>query len=114
MIDCSSYCFSLTKTGLSALTLKRQLGVGYPIVWLTHHKLMQAMADREDRYVFDGEAQVDDASSFSSPPTRPCAPRTLNATSPGWKGADTPVSGSLRCKQPLPAMESEARAGSPR
>jgi len=55
------YLLSQAKTGLSALALKRQLGVSYPTAWLLHHKLMQAMAAREERYVLDGKVQVDDA-----------------------------------------------------
>jgi len=55
------YLISQAKTGLSALALKRQLGVSYPTAWLMHHKLMLAMAAREDRYVLCGDVQVDDA-----------------------------------------------------
>lgn len=55
------YLIRQAKTGLSALALKRQLGVSYPTAWLIHHKLMQAMVAREDRYVLDGQVQVDDA-----------------------------------------------------
>lgn len=55
------YLISQAKTGLSALALKRQLGVSYPTAWLIHHKLMQVMADREERYVLEGNVQVDDA-----------------------------------------------------
>ena len=55
------YLISQAKTGLSALALKRQLGVSYPTAWLIHHKLMQAMAEREQRYVLEGQVQVDDA-----------------------------------------------------
>ena len=55
------YLISQAKTGLSALALRRQLGVSYPTAWLIHHKLMQVMADREDRYVLEGKVQVDDA-----------------------------------------------------
>ena len=32
----------------------------YPTAWLIHHKLMQAMAEREDGYVLEGKVQVDD------------------------------------------------------
>jgi len=45
------YLVSQAKTGLSALALKRALGVSYPTAWLIHHKLMQAMVEREDRPV---------------------------------------------------------------
>lgn len=55
------YLVSQAKTGLSALALKRGLGVSYPTAWLIHHKLMQSMATREDRYVLDGHVQLDDA-----------------------------------------------------
>ena len=55
------YLVSQAKTGLSALALKRHLGVSYPTAWLIHHKLMQAMSQREDCYVLDGQVQVDDA-----------------------------------------------------
>ena len=55
------YLISQAKTGLSALALKRQLGVSYPTAWLIHHKLMHAMSQREDRYVLEGQVQVDDA-----------------------------------------------------
>ncbi|SEI78776.1 ISXO2-like transposase domain-containing protein [Nitrosomonas eutropha] len=54
------YPVSQAKTGLSSLALKRQLGVSYPTAGLIHHKLMQAMANREERYVLDGRIQVDD------------------------------------------------------
>ena len=32
------YLISQAKSGLSALALKRQLGVSYPTAWLVHHK----------------------------------------------------------------------------
>jgi hypothetical protein len=55
------YLISQAKTGLSALSLKRQLGVSYPTAWLVHHKLMQAMTEREAHYTLSGKVQVDDA-----------------------------------------------------
>lgn len=55
------YLVSQAKTGLSALALKRHLGVSYPTAWLMHHKLMQAMAEREDGYLLSGSVQLDDA-----------------------------------------------------
>ena len=55
------YLISQAKTGLSALALKRDLGVSYPTAWLIHHKLMQAMIEREARYVLCGTVQLDDA-----------------------------------------------------
>jgi transposase-like protein len=55
------YLVSQAKTGLSALALKRDLGVSYPTAWLIHHKLMRAMVAREAGYVLRGTVQVDDA-----------------------------------------------------
>ena len=37
------------------------LGASYPTAWLMHHKLMLAMAAREDRCVLCGDVPVDDA-----------------------------------------------------
>ena len=55
------YLISQAKTGLSALALKRQLGVSYPTAWLIQQKLMQAMAERDAQYTLSGSVQVDDA-----------------------------------------------------
>ncbi len=55
------YFISQAKTGLSALALKRHLGVSYPTAWLMQHKLMQAMAKREDHYLLSGSVQMDGA-----------------------------------------------------
>jgi hypothetical protein len=54
------YLISQAKTGLSALALKRYLGVSYPTAWMIHHKLMQAMVEREARYTLRGQVQIDD------------------------------------------------------
>lgn len=55
------YLISQAKTGLSALALKRQLGVSYPTAWLLQQKLMQTMAERDTPYTLGGTVQVDDA-----------------------------------------------------
>ena len=55
------YLISQAKTGLSALELKRHIGVSYPTAWLMHHKLMTAMAEREAQHRLSGTVQVDDA-----------------------------------------------------
>ena len=55
------YLLSQAKTGLSALALKRQIGVSYPTAWLMHHKILYAMAQREQTRRLDGMVQVDDA-----------------------------------------------------
>ena len=55
------YLISQAKTGLSALALKRQLGVSYPTAWLLHHKILRAMARCDDGRQLDGQVQLDDA-----------------------------------------------------
>lgn len=55
------YLISQAKTGLSALSLKRYLGVSYRTAWLVQHKLMEAMSDRETNYTLTGSVQIDDA-----------------------------------------------------
>jgi hypothetical protein len=55
------YLISQAKTGLPALTLKRQIGVIYPTALLMHHKIMTAIAQREAVHPLAGSVQVDDA-----------------------------------------------------
>jgi transposase-like protein len=55
------YLISQAKTGLSALALKRQLGVSYPTAWLLHHKINHAMAEQDRCDVLGGTVQLDDA-----------------------------------------------------
>lgn len=55
------YLISQSKTGLSSLALKRQLGVSYPTAWLVHHKIMDAMAQRDGTQRLQGSVQLDDA-----------------------------------------------------
>lgn len=50
-----------SKNNVSALELKRHLGVSYPTAWLLKHQLMQVMAEREDRRVLAGRVEIDDA-----------------------------------------------------
>ena len=49
------------KNNISTLELKRHLGVRYKAAWLMKHKLLQVMAEREDRRVLDGRVEIDDA-----------------------------------------------------
>lgn len=49
------------KNNVSALELKRHLGVRYRTAWLLKHKLMQVMAEREEDRQLDGRVEIDDA-----------------------------------------------------
>lgn len=55
------YLISQAKTGLSALALKRDLGVNYRTAWLVHQKIMGAMARTDAAVSLSGDVQVDDA-----------------------------------------------------
>jgi hypothetical protein len=55
------HLISQAKTGMSALALKRDLGVSYPTAWLLHQKIDRAMADREAARLLEGAVQLDDA-----------------------------------------------------
>jgi transposase-like protein len=48
------------KTGLSALALKRQIGVSYNTAWSIKQKIMQVMKERDDRKPLSGTIQLDD------------------------------------------------------
>lgn len=49
------------KNNVSALELRRQLGVCYRTAWLVKHKIMEAMRLREDARELDGRVEIDDA-----------------------------------------------------
>lgn len=49
------------KNNVSALELKRHLGVRYRTAWLLKHKLMQVMVVREASRQLDGRVEIDDA-----------------------------------------------------
>ena len=55
------HLISQAKTGISALALKRDLGVSYPTAWLLHQKINRAMAEQEAAQLLDGAVQLDDA-----------------------------------------------------
>lgn len=50
-----------SKNNVSALELRRHLGVSYVTALLVKHKLMQVMADREQGLVLTGRIEIDDA-----------------------------------------------------
>ena len=55
------YLVTQSKNGISALELKRHLGVRYPTAWLMHHKLLRAMATAEAPRRLGGRVEIDDA-----------------------------------------------------
>jgi hypothetical protein len=48
------------KNNVSALELKRHLGVRYKTAWLMKHKLLQVMYVREEARQLDGRVEIDD------------------------------------------------------
>ena len=55
------YHISQAKTGLSALELKRQLGVNYPAAWLLHQRINRAMAKQDSTHRLSSAMRLDDA-----------------------------------------------------
>lgn len=55
------YLLTQNKNGISALSLRRQLGVSYNTAWLIKHKLMQVMVERDVTQSLSGNVQLDDA-----------------------------------------------------
>jgi len=55
------YLLTQSKNGISAMELRRHLGVRYPTAWLLKQKLMQTMRERDDGTPLSGTVQVDDA-----------------------------------------------------
>jgi ribosomal protein L37AE/L43A len=49
------------KNNVSALELRRHLGVCYKTAWLMKHKIMEVMRLREDSRQLDGRVEIDDA-----------------------------------------------------
>ncbi len=54
------YLITQSKTGLSALALKRQIGVSYNTAWSMKHKIMHVMKERDDGKPLGGVIQLDD------------------------------------------------------
>jgi transposase-like protein len=55
------YFLTQTKNNVSALELKRLIGVCYRTAWRLKHKLLQVMTEREAPRRLDGRVEVDDA-----------------------------------------------------
>jgi len=49
------------KHGISALELKRQIGVSFETAWNVKHKLLQVMLERENGRLLSERVEVDDA-----------------------------------------------------
>ena len=49
------------KNSVSALELKRHLGVSYPTAWMMKHKVMEVMRQREASRQLTGRVEIDDA-----------------------------------------------------
>lgn len=55
------YLVTQNKNNISALSLKRHLGVSYSTAWRVKHKLLEAMRQREARRLLQGVVVADDA-----------------------------------------------------
>lgn len=57
----SVHLITQAKTGISALALKREIGVSYNTAWKVKQKIMQVMKERDDQRQLSGIIQIDDA-----------------------------------------------------
>lgn len=55
------YLITQDKKGVSAMKLRRHLGISYNAAWRMKHKLMQVMMERDDDRKLSGFIEVDDA-----------------------------------------------------
>ena len=55
------YLMTQSKNAVSALELKRQLGVSYKTAWSIKHKLLQTILLREEQRRLDERVEIDDA-----------------------------------------------------
>jgi hypothetical protein len=55
------YFLTQTKNNISALELKRLIGVCYRTAWRVKHKLIQVMCEREEATILSGRVEIDDA-----------------------------------------------------
>ena len=55
------YLVTQNKNNISALSLKRHLGVSYSTAWRVKHKLLESMRRRESRRLLEGVVFADDA-----------------------------------------------------
>jgi len=65
------YLITQNKNNLSALSLKRHLGVAYATAWRVKHKLLEAMRQREARRLLEGVVFADDAVLGGEHPGKP-------------------------------------------
>lgn len=57
----SMYLMTQSKNAISALELKRQLGVSYKTAWMIKHKLLEVMFQKEAPRRLKGRVELDDA-----------------------------------------------------
>ena len=55
------FAMTQSKNAVSALQLKRELGVNYKTAWLVKHKLLRVMELRDEPHKLDGRVEIDDA-----------------------------------------------------
>ena len=55
------YLMAFDKRNVAALTLARDLRVAYHMTWLLHHKIQQAMVQRNEQYKLGGLMELGDA-----------------------------------------------------
>ena len=86
------YLLTQQKNAISALELKRQLGVSYATAWSVKHKLLQTMLERDANRQLTGVIEVDDVywgrECHGQTPGRG-SPNKRPPSSPRWARAST-------------------------
>jgi len=67
----SIYLVTQRKNSISALQLKREIGVSYNTAWKIKHKLMQVMLERQQGEILSGRIEIDDAYIGGERPGKP-------------------------------------------
>ena len=100
-----------SKNNVSALELKRHLGVSYPTAWSIKPKLMQVMGDRDQGLVLKGRVEIDDAYLGDEPPGTPG--RGSENPIPFVAAVQTPADGKPQkvCLKAMRFTQEEFRTG---
>ena len=107
------YHLSSSKNGISALELRRRLGVTYRTAWLLKLKLSEVMREREAERVFTERVEIDDAYLGGERPARAGhAGRGADGKTPFLAAVETDHEGKPRqiALQIVPGFTTEAVA----
>jgi len=89
------YRMGQDKKGISAMMLRKEIGVSYPTAWIMLQKIRHAMATSEQTRVLHGLVELDDAYLGGSQPGR--RGRGAKGKTPFFVAAEVDEAGGLGC-----------------